>query len=69
MTKKQTIAGTTAAQNQPTQLISKPSPLAANCAHKGFAAIPVINMAPVIGVNWKHVITRNSPMRPCFGPG
>ena len=63
------MAGTTAAQNQPTHVSSIPRPSLANVAHSGLAVIPVMNIAPVIGVNWKQVIVRNSPRRFCLGPG
>ena len=49
--KKQIIEGRTAAQNQPIQESSRPRPSFANVAHKGLAAMPVMNIAPVIGVN------------------
>ena len=66
---KQSIAGTTAAKSQPPQLISICSMSLASVAHSGLAAMPVMNIEPVIGVKWKHVRFRNSPIFFWEGPG
>ena len=63
------MEGTTAARNHWPQVRSTPRLSWASWAQSGLAAMPVRNIAPVIGVNWKQVMTRKSPMRLPVGPG
>lgn len=60
--KKQINAGTSAAQSQPPHVMSTLKPSLAKVTQSGLAAMPVMKRAPVIGVKWKHVITRKSPI-------
>src|SRR5260370_35806790 len=41
----------------------------ANSAIRGFATMPVRNMADAVYVEWKPTNIRNDPMRPEVGPG
>ena len=69
MSAKQTIAGTTAAMNQPPQVMSTLRESFASFVTSGLAAMPVMNMAPVMGVNWKQAMVRKSPIFLPVGPG